>query len=349
MPQRSSPWLPVTLSLAWPGLGQLYQQQIFWGLGFAALFLGLMGRGTWAVLAAAGQTHWGLAYLATAAGVYGVSPWLAYRSSASSKHEVKPKNTQTAAPKDAPKDSWYGFFLAQLLPGLGHFYIGQSLLGGSLLLLGVGLAYVANNLSPSLLPLAYCIWAMSAYHAYRTGSPRAGQRLALLITTGIMGLRLTIGYTPTWINHTVLQTIVPSESMAPTLQVNDRMFVSRTPQYQPRQGDIVVFLPPVSAIQKLEINPETLFVKRIVGLPGDQVQVAKGQVWVNRQPLEAPYASSPTYTVDPITIPPETYFVLGDNRNESGDSHLWGMLPRANILGQAYKIYWPPSRVRSLL
>lgn len=86
-----------------------------------------------------------------------------------------------------------------------------------------------------------------------------------------------------------------------------------------------------------------------MALLGDQVQIIHGQVWVNRQPLDEPYASTADYTVEPTTVPTATYFVLGDNRNESGDSHVWGVLPAGNILGQAYKIYWPPARVQSLL
>jgi len=358
MDWRYSPWLPVNLSLAWPGLGQLYQKRWLIGLVLATLFFVFISRSSWEVFAANGKTLWGFIYLGAAAVVYALSPWLAHRL-----HPKTPPsppqstikvlhNSQRASqhqPTTPEQDPWYSLFLEQLLPGMGHLYIGQTLGGGGLLLLGVGLAYAANKLALSLLPLAYGIWAIAGYHAYRTASKTRGHQWALLAIVGLMLLRLMVGYTPTWINHSVLQCIVPSTSMQPALQVDDRIFVRRNARYRPTRGDIVVFLPPAEAIQTLDTTPDTLFVKRIVAVPGDQIQITNGQVWLNQQPLTEPYASVPTYSMAASRVPPESYFVLGDNRNESGDSHVWGTLPRNNILGRAYKIYWPISRVQSLL
>ena len=158
-----------------------------------------------------------------------------------------------------------------------------------------------------------------------------------------------IGSVPRWIEQALLQCSVPSESMVPTLQVGDRTFVSRDSLYQPKLQDIVVFTAPPEAIKALEADPETLFVKRMIGLPGQSVEVRAGKVWVNQQLLEEEYVSVPIgYEWGPELVPPQSYFVLGDNRNASGDSHVWGFLPRENIIGKAYKIYWPIDRVRSL-
>jgi signal peptidase I len=152
-----------------------------------------------------------------------------------------------------------------------------------------------------------------------------------------------------WIDQAVLQCIVPSESMVPTLQVGDRTFVSRDLLYQPQFKDIVVFKAPPEAIVTLEAEPETLFVKRVIGLPGQTVEVRAGKVWIDNQPLAEEYISVIIgYQWGPELVPPESYFVLGDNRNASGDSHVWGFLPREDIIGEAYKIYWPMDRVRSL-
>ena len=222
---------------------------------------------------------------------------------------------------------------------MGHFYLGQSLVGGILLFLGIGLAYVANNIALNLIPLAYGIWAIAGYHAYRSTGTAMRHQWAIVAVSGVMLLRVLVGYTPGWINQAVLQCVVPSESMRPTLQVEDRLFVSRNPYYRPEQGDIVVFLAPDAALQQLGSDPETLFVKRVIALPGDEIRVAQGQVWVNQQPVNEPYAAPADYTVAAQRVPPAAYFVLGDNRNASGDSHVWGFLPADNILGQAYKIY----------
>ena len=203
--------------------------------------------------------------------------------------------------------------------------------------------------------MACTVWSVASYHAYRTTplSPgsnpsRSGQMLKVVVLGSLL-LRLSIGSLPLWIDQAVMQCIVPSESMTPTLQVDDRVFVSRNSFYQPKTSDVVVFKAPPEAIDILETDPDTLFVKRVVGLPGQQVEVRDGKLWVNRVPVEEEYIEADIrYRWGPEHIPPGSYFVLGDNRNESSDSHVWGMLPREFIIGEAYKIYWPAERVRSL-
>lgn len=104
----------------------------------------------------------------------------------------------------------------------------------------------------------------------------------------------------------------------------------------PQRGDVVVFVPPR--------HPEEDYVKRIIGLPGEKVQVIKGVVYINDKPLAEPFQPRPgTYTMPkPIIVPAGQVFVLGDNRNNSNDSHNWGPLPIENIVGRAWLSYWPP-------
>lgn len=339
------PWLAVNLSLLLPGLGQLYANQWTKGILLGLIFLGLVSRGVWSIFAAEGSTAAGFWQLGIAAILYGLNLWDAHRS-------IQKPNSARPLTQSRPKDAWYSLFLSQLLPGLGHFYLEQALLGGLFLVLGVGLAYWANRDFLMLMPVAYGIWAAAGYHAYRTAPrrTRSAPMLVALIVTGLFLTRLAVGYTPTLINRSVVQCIVPSESMLPTLQVRDRIFVRRNQFYRPQTGDIVVFTPPPKAIAELETTPDTLFVKRIVGLPGQQIQIGDGQIFINHQPLSKPYEVNPvSYTWGPDVVPVNTYFVLGDNRDASADSHVWGFLPKADILGKAYKIYWPPERVRSLL
>jgi signal peptidase I len=102
----------------------------------------------------------------------------------------------------------------------------------------------------------------------------------------------------------------------------------------PRRGDVVVF--------RFPGNPDRDFITRIIGEPGDTVEVRDGTVYINGGPLDEPYITSkPTYTYGPAEVPPKQYFVLGDNRNNSYDSHVWGFLPEENIIGQAWLSYWP--------
>ena len=88
------------------------------------------------------------------------------------------------------------------------------------------------------------------------------------------------------------------------------------------------------------------FIKRAIGLPGDKVEVRGKRVYVNDQPLQENYIqAAPQYKYGPVTVPPNSYLVLGDNRNTSYDSHFFGFVPRHNIIGKASKIYWPPKRM----
>jgi len=221
------------------------------------------------------------------------------------------------------------------------------------LAVGVAMAMIANH-NPVLLPIACTLWSIAGYHAYRTtplsySNPSRSSKMLMVVVLGSLLLRLGIGSLPLWVDQAVLQCIVPSESMLPTLQVNDSIFVSRGGTYYPENNDIVVFRAPPKALEILEAEPETLFVKRIVGLPGQQVSIRDGQLWINRVPVDEGFLKMPPrYQWGPELVPPESYFVLGDNRNESADSHVWGFLPKDYIIGEAYKIYWPPERVRSL-
>ncbi len=124
-------------------------------------------------------------------------------------------------------------------------------------------------------------------------------------------------------------------SMLPTLQDGEFVLVNRL-AYRfdaPQRGDIVVFhYPP---------DPKQDLIKRVIGLPGDTVSIQGGVVRVNNELLLEPYiAQSPLYAGNWV-VPPGNLFVLGDNRNDSSDSHSWGMLPFENIVGKAVLIYWP--------
>jgi len=104
---------------------------------------------------------------------------------------------------------------------------------------------------------------------------------------------------------------------------------------EPKRGDIVIFQNPLS--------PNSDLLKRIIGLPGDIVLVDQGQVSINGTPIDEPYISEKPLYKGEWTVPKGQYFVLGDNRNNSKDSHQWGTLPRENIVAKAVWIYFPIS------
>jgi signal peptidase I len=105
--------------------------------------------------------------------------------------------------------------------------------------------------------------------------------------------------------------------------------------HPPERGDVIVFIPPNNTTRD--------FIKRVIGLPGDQVEVVSGRVYVNGSPLDEPYPLAPaSYSAPAVTVPAEDYFVLGDNRNNSSDSHSWGPVSVKSIIGKAWVSYWPP-------
>lgn len=157
-------------------------------------------------------------------------------------------------------------------------------------------------------------------------------RFALdLLETIVLAVVLFVG-----INAVSARVRVDGTSMVPTLQDGEFVLVNKL-SYKfddVARGDIIVFHFPV--------NPEEDLIKRVIGLPGDTVSVQDGQVYVNGTMLNETYiAAAPTYTSE-WQVPEENYFVLGDNRNNSSDSHSWGLLPAEKIVGKAVVIYWPP-------
>ena len=129
---------------------------------------------------------------------------------------------------------------------------------------------------------------------------------------------------------------VEGDSMQPNLHPEQYVLVDKVSYRlgQPRRGDIVVFQYPLAT--------ERDFIKRVIGLPGETVTVTGGAVSINGQPLNEPYIAAPPTYNNTWTLGPDQYFVLGDNRNNSSDSHNWGPLNRQYLIGRAVFVYWPP-------
>jgi signal peptidase I len=140
---------------------------------------------------------------------------------------------------------------------------------------------------------------------------------------------------------------IPSGSMLPTLQLQDRILVEKLrPKLQlPLEiGAVVVFRSPEVLVQA-GYDPKAALIKRVVGRPGDTVEVKEGKLWRNGAPAEPDWAAEPMdYAMAPITVPPKHLLVMGDNRNASLDSHLWGPLPSSDLIGTAVVRYWPLQR-----
>lgn len=131
-------------------------------------------------------------------------------------------------------------------------------------------------------------------------------------------------------------------SMEPTLKSGEFVIVNKLAYKlgNPTLGDVIVFHYPR--------DPDQEYIKRVIGVPGDRIQISNGQVTINDVPIEEPYiAAAPNYQSE-WTVPEESLFVLGDNRNNSSDSHNWGPVPMENVIGKAFFVYWPPEKWGSI-
>lgn len=141
--------------------------------------------------------------------------------------------------------------------------------------------------------------------------------------------------------------LIPTSSMVPTVPVNSRILVNRLAAFfgEPEFQDIVVFEPTETTKQELGRSDDLL--KRVIGLPGDIILVAGGVLYRNGEAVDEPYISEPmNYTFGPVQVPEGSVLVLGDNRNNSYDAHLWSnpFVPIKNVKGKAFFMYWPPDK-----
>jgi len=140
------------------------------------------------------------------------------------------------------------------------------------------------------------------------------------------------------LNAALARVRIESISMEPTLYRGELVAVNKLATFMGgyKRGDVIVFAYPP--------DPSQQYIKRVIGLPGDQVLISKGRVFVNGVAVREPYTmAQPDYT-GVWNIPDGSLFVLGDNRNHSNDSHVWGMLPLERVVGSALFIYWPPQQ-----
>jgi len=136
-------------------------------------------------------------------------------------------------------------------------------------------------------------------------------------------------------------TVVRGASMEPTLHNNERLIANKI-SYRfesPKRSEILIFKPP------LEIKRN--YIKRIIGIPGDKIEIIKGEIYLNDNKLEENYIEYKSYEdLSAVLVPDDYFFVLGDNRLNSSDSRYWGFFPRKNVVGRAWVVFWPLNKIR---
>jgi len=189
-----------------------------------------------------------------------------------------------------------------------------------------------------------------------TGGLPHGWRVAIDWAVTIVGAIAIVLAIKAWVVNPYR---IPSSSMEPTLhcaqpgdgceaRFSDRVLANRLVYRfkEPKRGDVIVFKTPPEAEQ--ECGAGGTFVKRLIALPGETWRIESGIVFINDRRLMEPYITGGRLGTDmqpPRKVPPGQYIFLGDNRTHSCDSRQWGSVPRKNIIGKVFAVYWPPNRV----
>jgi signal peptidase I len=181
-------------------------------------------------------------------------------------------------------------------------------------------------------------WPGEARTTAASSGPSVGWGVALardVIQTVVLTVVLFVG-----VRLVVQNYMVESVSMQPTLVEGQFIWVDKVGfrlAHGPQRGDIVVFQ---------SWGQDKPFVKRVIGLPGEELEVRDGHVYADGKPIDEPYLTQSTEGhVGPIDLAPDQYYVMGDNRGNSGDSRIYGPLPSHDIIGRAWLRYWPPNAI----
>jgi signal peptidase I len=257
---------------------------------------------------------------------------------------------------------WVGSLLSLLLPGAGLFLAGDKRNGRRwfFAFLAVWLLYILLAPLP-LLPGLLAFIALAVVSLFLicwmlASSFRPVPRLGFRGWVLFLLLATTVGLAEGGFGHLFARPFsISAGSMAPTILRNDRILVQTYAYWfsQPQRGDVVAWK--TDALADPILPKGQLYLKRVAALPGERVEIKDGQLLVDGKPLDRPtifvgkdftppHIGTFSVTTNPLTLPPETYFVVGDNLTNSLDSRYFGPVPLKAIYGRATKIYWPLDR-----
>ena len=267
------------------------------------------------------------------------------------------------------RKGWVAVLLSVLLTGLGQMYNGELLKGAGFLLLSysvslglllLGVRWRYPVYFPLLVLPGLFVKAAAALDAWRSArrigahfTPARYHRLAAYLGVFLVFGVLVSGSLSRFIRRNIVQAFkVSAASMEPTLLPGDHILVDKSAGSFAR-GDLAAFVFPGDVGKA---HPR-VFIKRIVGLPGDEVEIRDKRLFLNGRQIQEPYvihvdartlpaANSPRDFFGPVTVPQDSYFMLGDNRDRSYDSRFWGFVGRGKLLGRPLEIYWSWDRKR---
>lgn len=349
------PWLAVFLSNLFPGAGQIYAGSKSKGIFFIVLGCSLF------LITAAGLCLFiftddaslsrmygfiGLiaGIIATIFGIYALFD--AYKT-------AKNYNAEHALNLEAVKKKpWLAVFLSNIFPGIGQFY-NRQMLKGILFIICALLLYVVVGLYYALFFFLVPFYLFAMKDAFESsekinGSDNKffdqGKKFVKIFVILLLVIKF-IPYSDI-IKADIVQAFkIPAASMLPTMKIGDHILVDKTSRANNsiKRGDIIVF--------KYPEDPERDFVKRVIAVGGDTIESKDKTIYINSVVIEEKYIqhvdnairsdeSDKRDNFGPIKVPEDNYFVMGDNRDQSYDSRYWGFVPKENIKGKAFKIYW---------
>jgi signal peptidase I len=346
------PWLAVNLSWLLPGLGQLYTGKYRKGWAILFGYYLLAAISIWFFIDPLGNVLVGMAILAVVLLVLLINLFDAHRTARNG------NSSDFESARRESKDAWLAVFLSGFIPGLGHIYLKKwtpaILFILAFVLTSSGVFSASPLFAISCLILRFIISLMAIYFAYKSTPIRryVPEAWVGVIIAGFLGISVLLSaITAFTLRLFVAESrYIPSGAMTPTLAINDRVVINKLVyRFQsPERGDIIVFNP-TENLKKEGMNEA--FIKRIIGIPGDQVEIKVGQVFVNNKLLTESYIMNNTAGGQDFptqVVPPNSYLVLGDNRSNSYDSRYWGFVPRENIIGKATQRFWPIDRISSI-
>lgn len=339
---NKEPWLSANLSLLLPGCGQLYVGRYVAGIIIAFVEGTFFIVGVWQFIHPKGNTLGGEMLIAAFVLGYGANVVHAHRAAILGNREEFEVSRKTR------KDPWLAVFLGQLLPGLGHVYLGKWFFGAFFLMAVVAKVTLVRNSGLVDVLYSILIYGVVSYHAYFL-APVRREPTSRTIWMFILGLAFieALSHVPaSLLGRNIEQSEVSGSSMAPLLQSGDQVLVARVAPKEIKRGDVVVFT--------RTGNPTEQWAKRVLAVGGESVDIREGQVYVSGRLLddisfrniksldEMNYVSRG----QAIHVQEGFLFVVGDNPARSVDSRHFGPISIANVIGIPYKIFWPIDRIR---
>ncbi|MBN2317219.1 MAG: signal peptidase I [Sedimentisphaerales bacterium] len=335
------PWFAVILSSFFFGIGQIYTGRIRRG-GFLILTEGLLsGLLVWSILSPTCDILFGAGLYLVLEAIWIWNLYDAYRCAR------RPNPEHFEIERKHSKDAWLAFFLSDLIPGLGQIYLKKWLTGIGFVITA-GILLIVDLKYPLLDDGLWAVFSvLVCYLAYRSAPIRreSSNKPIISIVIFILCLHLLYGYSrPAFRAYVVEAFVLPTEGMKPTLVPGDRILVRKSGKYIASRGDVITF--------KSLNDPNIPYIKRIAALSGEIVEIKDEILYIDGQKVQLPALQGIEYPPrdflgmegEPYEVPEDHVFVIGDNSVNSWDSRAFGAVPLGDVIGKAYKIYWPLSR-----